>query len=196
MLAANNEHPHRMDAELGFTPVMETLRDGTPALIRAMRLSDAPLLQAGFHYLSPLSVYFRFLTAHHELSEAEARQLATVDGRTRMALVAEWHRPTETGDETWIIGVARYGITDPANPTEAEAAVIVGDPFQGRGLGLRLLEHLREYAATHGVRAWVAEVNVSNNRMLRFIQRSQLPFTQHYANGVWRFRFEIVPPAI
>lgn len=172
---------------IDFTPLPVTLRDGTPILIRVIEPTDAPLLQAGFAQLSPLTIYLRFLSMRRNLSDAEALELATVDGQQRMALVAEW----QDGAARWIIGVARYGVIDVADPTTAEIAVVVGDPFQGRGLGSILMEQLTRYARAHGIQTWLAQINPSNARVLQFVQRSGLPLEKHLNDGLWHVRMTV-----
>src|SRR5258708_31586719 len=113
-------------------PELVELRDGTRVTLRAIRPDDAPRLQAFHARLSPDSVYLRWLSAHPVLSDEEAEGLARVDYHDRMALVAT------IPDDGAIVGVARYSITPGEGPGAAEAAVVVADAFQQRGLGTLL----------------------------------------------------------
>jgi len=166
------------------------LKDGTPVALRPIRPDDAPRLQAFHTRLSSDSIYLRWLSAHPVLSDAEAAALSTVDYTTRMAFVAT--RPVD--GEEHVIGVARYGVVSPERPDEAEAAIVVEDAFQSRGLGTHLLRALWTYARAHGIRYWVAEINVENNRMLKFIQRGGLPTTRRLESGSWQIKIDIAPP--
>jgi GNAT superfamily N-acetyltransferase len=87
--------------------------------------------------------------------------------------------------------VARYGLVGPSQPDEAEAAVVVEDAYQSRGLGWALLGRLLRYSRAMGVRAWVAEINAGNARMLRFIDRGGLPVTRRLEGGAWQVRMDI-----
>jgi len=163
-----------------------TLRDGTPVTTRAIRPDDAPRLQAFHARLSPESVYLRWLSAHPVLSDEEAETLSRVDYHDRMAFVATL--PPAGAD---IIGVARYAAAPAEGPHAAEAAVVVADDFQQRGLGTLLLSRLLVYARGQGLTTWVAEINAQNARMLRFIQRGGLPVTRRLESGSWQVRIDI-----
>ena len=47
------------------------LRNGAPAIVRAIRPDDRERLQAAFLALEPESVYLRYFSYKHELSEAD-----------------------------------------------------------------------------------------------------------------------------
>ena len=168
------------------------LKDGSLASLRPIRPDDAPRLQAFHTRLSSDSIYLRWLSAHPVLSDAEAAALSTVDYATRMAFVAT--RPVD--GEEHVIGVARYGVVSPERPDEAEAAIVVEDAFQSRGLGTHLLRALWTYARANGIRYWVAEINVENNRMLKFIQRGGMPTTRRLESGSWQIKIDITPPDV
>lgn len=167
-------------------PDVVTLRDGTVVRIRPIRPDDAPRLQAGFSRLSPESIFLRFLDFRKELPDAEAAALATVDYRTQMAFVACLDADPES-----IIGVARYAVSDPSQPHVAEAAIVVGDPFQNRGLGTILLGRLVAYARAQGIHTFTATVRHENERLLRFIQRSGFPVESRVAGPAREIRVEL-----
>lgn len=191
MLAAGGPPPRSLvleaqpvSAERLREPVSVSLSDGSAVCLRPIRAEDAARLQAFHARLSPDSIYLRWLAAHPVLSAEEARQLADLDYASRMAYVA-----TTGADETeQIVGVARYGLLQPA---EAEAAVIVEDAYQSRGLGWALLDRLMRYSRAMGVTTWVAEINAANARMLRFIERGGLPVTRRLEGGAWQLRMDI-----
>jgi GNAT superfamily N-acetyltransferase len=168
-------------------PVPQPLSDGTTVSLRPIRPDDAARLRAFHARLSPNSIYLRWLSAHPVLTEEEAAQLSNLDYRTRMAYVAT----TGAGEAEQIVGVARYGLVKADDPEVAEAAVVVEDAYQGRGLGWALLARLVSYARAMGVRAWVAEINAVNARMLRFIERGGLPTTRQLEGGSWQVRMDI-----
>ena len=168
-------------------PETVRLRDGTPVIVRPIRPDDAPLLQALHARLSAESVFLRFLEQRKALTDQDAQRLATVDYRATMALVATRE---ENGAEE-IIGVARYAAVDPGRPERAEAAIVVEDAFQGRGLGTILVDRLVRYARNHGVQAFVASVHYSNSEIMHFIQRSGLPAEKHLESGVWEITIHL-----
>jgi acetyltransferase len=132
------------------------LRDGTRALIRPIRADDKPLIADGLRRLSPATVYRRFLGAKPYLSEAELRYLTEVDGRDHIALVA-----VDADDPSVLVGVARcVRLRD--RPDTAEMAIVVGDEWQGLGLGHVLAETLAQAAARAGIRRFAAVVLADN----------------------------------
>ena len=151
-------------------PEPAVLRDGTQVIIRPIRTEDAPRLQSLFGRLSRESVYYRFLELRKELASQEARRLADLDYEDQMALVASCEECEEE-----LVGVARYAVIPGSQPREAEAAIVVEDRYQNRGLGALLLERLTAYAVAHGIDAFVATIRNDNRRVLRLVQRSGLP---------------------
>jgi GNAT superfamily N-acetyltransferase len=138
-----------------------------------------------FKRLSPDSIYMRFLEPRKALSQKEAERFAQVDYQDNMAIVATL---PSSGD---IVGVARYGEGFPPEPGVVDAAVIVQDDFQGRGLGTILLLRLVEYAQDQGIKAMHATVHQSNARIMRFITKSGLPTERKLAGGVWDIKVSL-----
>jgi RimJ/RimL family protein N-acetyltransferase len=139
------------------------LRDGSKALIRPVRSTDAALLADGFARLSPRSRQLRFLTRKKQLSSAELRYFTDVDHHDHEALVAL--NPADGRG----VGIARY-IRHARDPRAAEIAVTIVDDWQGRGLGTELVARLSARARSEGIcrfTALVAEDNVAVARMLR-----------------------------
>jgi L-amino acid N-acyltransferase YncA len=166
----------RHDAELAsavtpgsgvFPPHLDetvTLRDGTRVRVRPIVPTDAGRLVAAYDKLGADSRYQRFFSARQVLPPDWARFLATVDYRTRLALVVE-----APGDPETIIAVARY---EPAGaPDTAEVAFVVQDGWQDRGLGSLLFGRLLAAAAGNGIRRFRAWVLADNRRMLDLIAR-------------------------
>lgn len=142
------------------------LDDGRRAFVRSITPADKALLQDGLQRLSPESVRRRFLGAKTQLSPTELRYLTEVDGRDHIALVA-----VDGGDPSRLVGVARC-IRSRGAPEAAEMAIVVGDDWQGLGLGHALAQELATAAAGVGVRRFTAVVladNLGAHRVLRGI---------------------------
>jgi RimJ/RimL family protein N-acetyltransferase len=168
-------------------PETLALRDGTRLSLRPIRPDDAPRLQALHSRLSAETIFLRFMGMRPVLPPDEAREFATLDYHTRMAFVAA---QPEDGDER-LVGVARYAVVSPQRPGEAEAAIVIEDSFQNRGLGTVLLDRLLTFARGHGITAFVAEINAENERMMKFVRHSGLPTEKRLADGVWEIRVKI-----
>lgn len=98
-------------------------------------------------------------------------------------------------DNSKIIGVARYGIADSSRPYEADAAIVVEDSHQKRGVGTALLAKLVDYASKQGIDYLIANVDSMNTMMLKLIQRANLPTEMRLISGVWDIRIRISDPA-
>ncbi|HEY5888853.1 MAG TPA: GNAT family N-acetyltransferase, partial [Acidimicrobiales bacterium] len=133
------------------------LIDGGTVHVRPIRDDDGERLRAFHAALSPETVYYRFFSAHPTLTDSEVEHFTHVDHHDRVALVAT------LGDE--VVGVARYERLDVQD--SAEAAFVITDEHQGRGLGALLLEHLAAAARERGITRFVATVLTSNKRMLQ-----------------------------
>jgi acetyltransferase len=132
----------------------------------------------------------RFLQAAKELTDQQARELAEVDYQTRMAIVGYIQ---EESHERLVV-VARYGMLEPAEEGLAEAAIVVRDDYQKRGLGKIAMQSLVRYASEHGVRGLVAVVHSNNTPVLSFIRNTGVPFKKRILEpGVWEIIIPLTP---
>ena len=159
------------------------LSDGGTAHLRPIRPSDSGALIEFHKSLSPGTVYFRFFSVHPSLSDEEVERFTNVDYVERMALVAEL--------DGRIIGVARYD-REPGTD-EAEAAFVVADEHQGRGLGSLLLEHLAATARSAGIGRLTATVLPTNQRMLGVFRDAGFVRKSQFEDGVVGVVLDIAP---
>jgi GNAT superfamily N-acetyltransferase len=134
--------------------------------------------------LSMETRYRRFHSPVHRLPMDLVHRLVHVDHDAREAVVAL------VGGE--VVGVARYD-RSPADPTEAEFAIVVEDDWQHVGLGRQLLGELTRLAARHGIRALTATVQADNDRMVWLIRRLFPGATFTVDAGVYTVRGPIEP---
>ena len=152
------------------------LRNGVALHQRAIRVDDAPRLQAFHHRLSERSVFFRFAGIMPELNRELAERLSHVDYAERMAIILT----TGPATDEPIIAVARYqGV---ARET-AEFALAIEDAWQGRGIGSRLLRTLAKYASRQGFTELLANVLYDNDRMLALLRHSGMLTTLRIRDG-------------
>src|SRR3954465_8057419 len=133
-------------------------------LIRPITPDDKPLLVAGLRALSPESSMKRFLSPKVSFSAAELRYLTEVDQHDHIAYVAV--------DGSQLVAVARCVRT---GPDVADVAVVVGDPWQGRGLGRRLLNLLAARAAEEGITRFAGTMLADNRQALRLMRGYVMP---------------------
>lgn len=153
-----SDYPRELEQDI-------TLKDGTGLRLRPIRPEDAPRLIEFYDRLSRHTAYQRFFTVMKRLPPDWARLHAAVDYRRRLALVVE-RGPVDAPE---LLAVARYEPTD--DPETAEVAFVVQDGFQGRGLGVLLLDRLLEAGEARGMRRFRAYVLADNTRMLDLLAR-------------------------
>lgn len=153
------------------------LRSGREVAIRPIRGDDAVRLEAAYARLSPDSRYRRFLAVKPRLTEHEVRYLTEVDGRDHFALIA-----TPADDPERIIGVGRF-VRHLSDPAAAEFAIVVGDAFQGEGLGTELLGRLAAAARERGIARFTATALADNEPIHRLLHRLAGEFAQYRRVG-------------
>jgi len=143
------------------------LAGGTRALIRLVDGTDKERIASGVRRLSERSRYYRFLAPINQLTEKMLGYLTDIDNDDHLAWIAvDAGRPDEP-----VLGVARY-VRRAAEPDVAEAAIVVSDDVQNRGLGWQLMVRLATSAQEHGVRVlrgWVLPENQVLRHALRVV---------------------------
>ena len=128
--------------------------------VRPIDPEDAPLFIALFESLSARSVYMRFFTPLKSLSRQMLDRLTRIDHQREIALTAVQHRPD--GDR--MLAVAR--VIRESDPKHAEFAVLVSDPWQGKGIGAELLQRCLDIAKGRGIEKIWGVVLSENKQML------------------------------
>jgi len=152
------------------------LSDAGIVRIRSARPDDAPALRKMYGRVSPDTLYLRFFTLSAEVAGEDIDRLTRPADDGHYSLVAEIR-----GE---IVGVATYERLD--DPAEAEVAFLVADAYQGRGVGMLLLEHLATVATTQGIVTFVAETLPANARMLHVFSDAGFPVSTKLSNSVVR----------
>jgi protein lysine acetyltransferase len=144
--------------------VLFELRGGPRVLIRPIEAGDKAKLAAGLRQLSEESIRRRFLAAKPRFTSAELRYLTEVDGFNHIALVAVLER-----DPDQLVAVARCVRLQDGGDT-AEMAIVVGDPWQNRGLGRALANALADAALAVGIRHFAATMLADNTAARRLMR--------------------------
>lgn len=147
------------------------LKDGTPLTIRPIRPEDEPLMVKFHGTLSEETVIFRYFglpklekrVAHERLTRA-----CFNDYDREIGLVAIRQNPDTKEDE--IVGVSRLIRAPGIN--EAEFAIVIGDRFQGLGLGTHLVELLVGIGRQEGIGRIVALVMPENHVMQQVFRKA------------------------
>ena len=158
----------------------ETLKDGTPVTIRAIRKDDKESIHNAFRALDREAVYRRFFAPKQDLTEDELEQVTDVDFNQVVALVAT---VSQAGGEI-VVGDGRYVADKGEKPERAELAFIIAEPYRERGIASLLLGHLARIAHDAGLSAFEAEVLAYNAPMLAVLQRSGLPICRRREGNI------------
>lgn len=168
-----------------FPQRIARLTDGTEVLFRLIEPSDGPLLLELFGVLSPESIYHRFLTPVKEVRPEHLRRFVEIDQWTEVAVAA----CVREGERWRIAGVGRYH--HGPGPGEAEVAILVGDPWQCRGIGGLLLRILGELARSQGVVRFVSTVDPCNLKLLKFAEFYGYRSVRRFDNGLLRLETDL-----
>jgi acetyltransferase len=141
------------------------LDDGTELLVRPIRPEDEPLIVEFHEGHSEQTLRMRFFGLVRTLSRASLIRLCHLDYDRELALVAI-HSENR---QPHIAGVSRYYLRPETG--EAEFAVVIGDPWQRRGLGTHLMQRLISIARERGVKRLVGQVLAENDAMRRLVTR-------------------------
>ena len=159
----------------------ETLKDGTPVTIRAIRPTDGSSILDVFEAVDRESIYTRFFAYKKELTDAELRQITEVDFDHVVALVVA--TPAEDGEK--LIGGGRYfAEVAPNSSQSAEVAFMTDDHYRGRGVASLILGHLVRIGREQGLMRFEADVLAQNQAMLSVFRRSGLLMKQRSEGNV------------
>ena len=157
---------------------VETLKDGSTAIIRAIRPDDKATLLKGIDLLSADSRYKRFHGARKGLTEQELKFYTEIDYLHHVALLAVLK------DSDQAIGGGRFIVYDTSlSHLSAELAFAVADKFQGLGLATVLFKHLIRIAREVDIHTLEADVLSENMAMIRIFEKGGLPVTKAHEDG-------------
>jgi acetyltransferase len=157
--------------------------DNQPVTIRPIRPEDEPLMIEFHKTLSERSVqlrYFGALSLEQRTMHERLRRVCFVDYDREIALVAE---QKDREGHSRLLGVGR--LIKEHGTGEAEFAVLVGDPWQGKGLGTELLKLLVQIGRKERVRRIVGHI-ASENTLMKQVSE-EVGFTlRRDSNDAWR----------
>ena len=139
--------------------------DGQHIDIRPIKPEDAPLLEAMFDELSRTSIYHRFFSPMKSLPHDMLVRFTQIDYDREIALVAL----DRDASEERMLGVARV-IGSPGG-RQGEFAVLVADPWQGRGIGLELLLRALRIVQERGMETVWGTALPENTQMAKVARR-------------------------
>jgi len=161
-----------------------TLGDGKRLLIRPIHPTDEPRMRDLFYKLSQQTIYYRFMCRMPWVPRKQIQDFVYIDHRTEVSYVAAI--PAPYGEEAIALGC--YYL-DPAT-NRAEAALVVRDDWQGRGVGSLLLKHLVLVAKRNGIAGFTAEVLPDNMKMQHVLEKIGLKIEKKRSEGIISYRID------
>ena len=160
-------------------------KSGLRLLIRPIQPEDAELFVELFKTLSPTSVYYRFFRHMKELTPEMLAMLTQIDYDRHMALVAL----DESASPEKMLGVARI-IGDP-DLTETEFSIMIGDPWQGQGVGAQLLLNLLKVARQQGAEKIWGTVLRENTHMQQLGKKCGFALKYNSEEGAYDLNIDL-----
>jgi len=136
------------------------LKDGPGVIIRPIRPEDEPMLEELLRNSSEETLMLRFFRKISAISHEELVRYCNIDYDRELSFVAV----ILTGNQERLIGEAR--ISKLPDQENAEMAVLVGDQWQGKGIGKELCTHCLKIAKELGIKKMWMEILKGNTRML------------------------------
>ncbi len=140
--------------------------NGTNITFRPIRPEDEPLMVKFHETLSEETVYMRYfspLKLQQRVAHERLSRICFIDYDREMVLIATRRHP-ET-NERQILAAGR--LTKQHGRAEGEFGLLVGDEFQGHGLGHQLLNRLVEVGRAEGLERIIGYILPDNGAMLR-----------------------------
>jgi acetyltransferase len=159
--------------------------DGLTLSIRPIKPEDAPLLEDLFDTLSPTSIYHRFFSPMKSLPHHMLVRFTQIDYDREIALVAL----NNDENQEKMPGVAR--IIGKPDGDEGEFAVIVGDPWQGKGVGAELLKRCLRIVKERGMQSVWGTALIENKQMLRLARKIGLKISQSPGANEYEMTLEL-----
>jgi acetyltransferase len=149
---------------------------GVEVTIRPIRPEDEPLMVKFHETLSDRSVhlrYFGLVSLERRVMHERLRRVCFIDYDREIALVAELKEPDGTHQ---ILGVGR--LIKEHGTDEAEFAVLISDPWQGKGLGSELLKLLVQIGHKERLSRIIGHISPENTTMKTVSE--QVGFSLHF----------------
>lgn len=135
------------------------LHDGTPVLLRPLKVADAALYPDFLSAVTPEDLRLRFFAAMREVAPDLIDKLIHYDPATAQAFVAI---EAKTGR---LLGVVR--LHDDSSGEHGEFAILLRSHLKGQGLGWQMMKHMIANAKAKGLKSVRGQVLAENTTMLQ-----------------------------
>jgi len=160
--------PHQHLVISPYPKKYETLwrmRDGRTVLLRPIKPEDEPLWLEMFQNFSEESIRYRFFQIIKDTPHEMRVRYCNIDYDREIAIIAEL---TEE-ERRRILGVVRVSI-EPDGKT-GEIAFIIADPWQGLGLGTKMVDYTIDICKDMGIKTLYAIMLPDNHRAINLTRK-------------------------
>jgi acetyltransferase len=176
-------HPHLVIMPYPSKYVMPwRLKDGTEVTLRPIRPEDEPIELEFIRGLSTESSRFRFFQIIKDLPHDALVRFCNIDYDREMAFIAE----TKEGSRRVEIGVSRLILE--SNKKRGEFAVVIADKYQGKGLGIKLVDMLIGVAREKGVESIYGIIMSENLNMIKLCEKLGFSIRREQENVIAELR--------
>lgn len=151
------------------------MRDGRSVLLRPIKPEDEPMWLEMFQNFSEQSIRYRFFQIIKDTPHEVRVRYSNIDYDREIGIVAELKEKQRK-----ILGVVRL-IIEPDGKT-GEIAFIVADPWQGLGLGTKMVDHMIEICKDKGLESIYAFMLPDNRRAIQLLKK--MGFTVKHSRDV------------
>jgi acetyltransferase len=147
-----------------------TAKDNTKVTIRPIMPEDENLLVKFHGTLSDKTVFLRYLQPimlQDRVMHERLARICHVDYDREMTLVAE---TTDAAGEREVMGVVRVSRIH-GKSSEARLSILLGDPYQGIGLGGELVRRMLDVARSENITRISAILTADNQIMIHIFQK-------------------------
>lgn len=141
------------------------LTDGTQMVLRPIRPEDVPLWYDLLKTFSRQTIRFRYFAPGKAISHEMAVRNCFIDYEKELSIVAGLTQENEKK----LVGIGNVVFS--SDLQNADLAVVVGDPWQGRGVGSHLMDFCIEIARQRGVRRIMGDMLPENRVILEMAKR-------------------------
>jgi acetyltransferase len=141
------------------------MRDGRTVTLRPIKPEDEPMWLEMFQKFSEQSIRYRFFQIIKDTPHEVRVRYSNIDYDREIGIVAE----LKEDQQRKILGVVRL-IIEPDEKT-GEIAFIVADPWQGLGLGSKMVDYMIEICKDKGLETVYAFMLPDNRRAINLLKK-------------------------
>jgi acetyltransferase len=141
----------------------QLLSNGEPVLLRPVRPEDESNLRKLFNSFSEDTMRFRFFQVIREISHKSLSRYCNIDYDREIVIVSE----KKENNSRLINGMVSL-VVEPDGES-AEFAIVVGDPWQNKGLGSLMFDYIIQVGIDMGLKRIFGEILKNNYKMKHIV---------------------------